>query len=221
MLVGSADVFRRRSDGKPAGSDRILSRVLLVLPMLSIIAHLSLCHWVYKVVFHPADVAPLLIGLAVAVGRCDYHVASLASRMRLQLTLPVIAIALSAFGVPRAMVLPLGQMPISPLRLAFFASMLVYLDGLWLHRHVLFAFAAAGCGGAVFMGHSVASINQNSLDMAQRSADSLNRLVPRTLHDWGVVAVGAAFVLLALGAVISLSRRVVVIHGNEGEDEMT
>ena len=49
--------------------------------------------------------------------------------------------------------------------------------------------------------------------MAQKSADALQRLIPRTLFDWGVVSVAAAFVLLALGALISLTRRTPV-----GED---
>jgi hypothetical protein len=221
-LVGSADIFRQRSDGRPASGDRILSRVLLVLPMLSIIAHLGLCHWVYKVTFHPSDIAPLLIGLAFAIGRCDTHVTSLGWRMKLQLALPAVAVVLSAISLPREMIVFAfdGRVALSPLRAALLASMLVYLDGLWLHRHVLFGFAAAACGGGLFMGHSVSTINQNSVDMAQRSADALNRLVPRTLYDWGIVSIGAAFVLLALGAMVSFSRRVVPVHADDNEDDL-
>ena len=193
----------------------LLWRVLLVLPMLSIVAHLSLCHWVYKVVFHPADLAPLLVGAAVAVGRAEGLTISRAARGRLQFWLPAVAIFLSAFDVPGGMTFLLGNMPVTPLRVVFGASMLAYVDALWLHRQPLFAFAAAGCGGGMFMGHSVSSINDNSLAMAERSKDSLTSLLPHTLHEWGVVAVGAAFVLLALGAVVSLTRKT-WMRGQEG-----
>jgi len=43
--------------------------------------------------------------------------------------------------------------------------------------------------------------------MAQQSADALDRLIPKTLAEWGVVSIAAAFVLLGLGAMISLTRR--------------
>jgi hypothetical protein len=214
MLVGSFDIFRRPSDGRSAGFDVILSRVLLVLPMLSIIAHLSLSHWVYKSLFHPADLAPLLLGAAVAIGRADQHVASLTWRMRMQMTLPFVAVALSAIKFPPEMVFYPSH-PMSPLRVALLGAMLVYLDAAWMHRHVLFGLAAGVCASAMFLGHNVVSINNNSVQMANQSADALDRLMPKTLWDWGVVSVGAAFVLLALGALISLMRKEDVIATEE------
>src|SRR5687768_11000596 len=46
VLVGSLDLFRRRVDDRPPGIDLIVARVLLVLPMLSLIAHLCLANWI-------------------------------------------------------------------------------------------------------------------------------------------------------------------------------
>jgi hypothetical protein len=57
------------------------------------------------------------------------------------------------------------------------------------------------------MGHSVASINDNSLDMARTGASAFDRLIPRTLFAWGFVSVIAAFVLLGVGALLSMIRR--------------
>jgi hypothetical protein len=210
VIVGSFDVFRRPVEGRTIGIDGIFSRLLLVLPLLSIVAHLSLSHWIYKSLFHPADLAPLLLGCAVAIGRADQHVASLTWRMRMQMTLPFVAVALSAIKFPPEMVFYSAH-PISPLRMALLGSMLVYLDAAWLHRHVLFALAAGVCASGLFLGHNVVSINKNSVEMAQQSATVLDRLVPKTLFDWGVVSVGAAFVLLGLGAILSLMRREEVI----------
>jgi hypothetical protein len=219
VLVGSLDIFRPRPDGRAAGIDRIISRVLLVLPMLSIIAHLSLAHWVYKVIFHPLDLAPLLLGMAVAIGHCDRHVASLAWRMRMQLALPFVAVAMSAIKFPPSMVFALGPVQISPLRIALAGATVVYLDGLWLHRHVLFAWAAGMSTAGLFMGHSVRAINDNSMQMAQKSADAVDRLIPKTLFDWGVVSIAAAFVLLGLGALISFTRRAAVVAEEVGARE--
>jgi hypothetical protein len=188
----------------------------LLLPMLSLIAHLSLAHWVYKVVFHPADLAPLLLGMAVLVGHCDHHVTSLGWRMRMQLILPFVAVAMSAIKFPAEMVFPLGPIQVSPLRVALAGATIVYLDGLWLHRHILFAWAAGMSAGGLFLGHSVKNINDNSVQMAQRSADALDRLIPKTLFDWGVVSIMAAFLLLGLGALISLTRRTVT--SDDGDD---
>jgi hypothetical protein len=214
VLVGSADVFRRTFDGRPAGVDTIVSRVLLVVPMLSLIAHLCLANWIYKVPFHPLLCAPMLLGFAIAVGHCDTHVATLAWRMRMQLALPFCAIALSAIKFPTDLVFQLGGgtvpnpfLSITPLRMALVASALVYLDGLWLHRHAYFAWGAGMCLAFAGMGHSVGSINDNSLQMAKSSANVLDRLIPKTLFAWGFVSVVAAFVLLAIGAAISVMRK--------------
>ncbi|MEA2710948.1 MAG: hypothetical protein QOF78_3549 [Phycisphaerales bacterium] len=222
VLVGSGDVFRRRLNGRPLGVELIVSRAMLALPMLSLIAHLCLANWVYKVTFHPLNVAPLLIGLAVAIGHCDQHVATLASRMRIQLALPFVAIALSAIKFPPELVFPFGGTEMSPLRLALLASALVYLDGLWLHRHAYFAAAAGLCLGFAGMGHSVTSINDNSLDLAKSSADAFDRMIPKTLFAWGFVSVIAAFVLLVLGAIVSMVRKdawPIAVEETAGEGE--
>jgi hypothetical protein len=214
VLVGSVDVFRRPYDRPSAGIDAIVSRVLLVVPMLSLIAHLCLANWIYKVPFHPLNFAPLLLGFAIAVGHCDQHVATLAWRMRMQLTLPFCAIALSAIKFPSDLVFPLAGtatpnafLTVTPLRMALVASALVYLDGLWLHRHAYFAWGAGMCLAFAGMGHSVGSINENSLNMAKSSANAFDRLIPKTLFAWGFVSVVAAFLLLAIGAAISVMRK--------------
>jgi hypothetical protein len=100
LTVGSVDLFRPREIGNPITVAVIVSRVLVLLPMLSLIAHLCLANWVYKVTFHPANIAPLLLGFAVLAGRADEHVGALAARMRLALILPRVAICLSAIKFP-------------------------------------------------------------------------------------------------------------------------
>ena len=214
VLVGSGDVFRRPWDGRAAGIDVVVARVLLVVPMLSLIAHLCLANWIYKVAFHPLNLGPLLLGLAVAVAHGDRHVATLAWRMRMQLALPFCAVALSAIKFPSDLVFQFGGngapgagFGISPLRATLVAAAMVYLDGLWLHRHAYFAWGAGLCLACAGMGHSVGTINDNSLHLAKSSTGLLVRMIPRTLFAWGFVSVIAAFVLLAIGAAVSVFRK--------------
>ncbi len=79
ILAGSFEIFTRSSGGA-AGADRIIGRTLILLPLLSLVAHLCLENWVYKVTFEPSNIAPLLLGMAVAIGRLDRHASSLAWR---------------------------------------------------------------------------------------------------------------------------------------------
>jgi hypothetical protein len=207
VTIGSVDLFRKAPDDAPASAGVILSRVLVVLPMLSLIAHLCLANWVYKVMFHPANFAPLLLGFAILAGHADTHVATLGRRMRLQLALPFVAVAFSAIKFPPALVFPLGMFDCSPLRMASTVAAIVYMDGLWQFRHAYFAWAGGMCAMIAALGHSVATVHDNSLRLAKEGGSALDALMPKTLSQWGMVSIAASFVLLAIGAIISLTRR--------------
>jgi hypothetical protein len=181
-------------------------RFLLVLPMLSIIAHLSLAHWVYKAEFHPLDLSPLLLGIAFGIGRADQFVAPIGWRMRMQLLLPLLAIVLSAIHFPREMIFDFVGITFSPLRVALGAAALVWLDALWMHRRVVYAVAGLSAVSAMLLGYSRDTLSQNSAQLASASGSSLTRLIPQTLGQWGLVSIVAAFVLLALGALLSLHK---------------
>jgi len=206
MTAGSFDIF-----GKPMlgwlGTDRIMARVLIVLPLLSLLAHLCLANWIYKVTFHPANIAPLLLGIAFAVGRIDQHLASLLWRMRMQMALPFLAIGLAAIKFPKAMVFDIHGTSLSPLRLVLLASMLIYLDGMFLYRTMQFAMAALMCCAMASMGHNVATINDNSIATGRWWAINMKKLIPTTMKEWGMMSVASSFALLLMGAYVSLMRR--------------
>jgi hypothetical protein len=206
MSVGSFDVFARPVLGWN-GIGRIVARVLIALPMLSLLAHLCLANWVYKVTFHPSNVAPLLLGVAVAVGRIDQHLASFVWRMRMSLVLPFVAIGLAALKFPKSMIFDIAGVSLSPLRIVLLAAMVVYLDGLWLFRMPHFAIAAMFCLATSGLGHNVATMNENSLAVSRWWVSSMKKLVPTTVRQWGIASVMASFVLLGMGAVVSLWRR--------------
>ena len=50
---------------------RIRARLMspIACPMASLLVHLGMLHWVYRVPFLAADASPVLLGLAVALAR--------------------------------------------------------------------------------------------------------------------------------------------------------
>jgi hypothetical protein len=206
IAVGSFEIFRKSETGF-AGNDRIIGRALIVLPIVSLLAHLCLANWVYKVTFHPSNLSPLLLGAAVAIARFDRHVVTLVLRMRLGLVLPFVAVGLAALKFPKSMVLDLGPMNLSPLRLVLIAAAFVYLDGLLLYRTFHYAAAAIFCFASAGMGHDVTTINDNSIQASRWWWDSVKKLVPTTEREWGVASIAASFVLLLCGAMVSLGRK--------------
>ena len=141
----------------------------------------------YKVAFHPSNVAPLLLGAAVAIGRLDRRLATLAWRMRMGLVLPFVAVALAAIKFPKSLVFDLGPVSVSPLRLVLIAAALVYFDGLLLYRTAHFVVAVICCLVSAGFGHNVATINDNSIAASRWWWSSMRKLVPETTQQWGYV----------------------------------
>ncbi|MGB7161243.1 MAG: hypothetical protein WBD40_24505 [Tepidisphaeraceae bacterium] len=187
---------------------RRVAKVFVALPFVSLLAHLCLANWVHEVTFHPSNLAPMLLGLAVWVGRYDWHVSTLAWRMRMQLALPFAAVALSAISlagkVPGApLTFEFLGATYSPLRLALLGAVIVYVDGWFLHRHAYFIAGAILCLSGAGLGSSVRDMNRNTRDFVRYWLDGIGNLVPKTASQWGVVSIVGAFVLLGMGAAVS------------------
>ena len=93
---------------------------------------------------------------------------------------------------------------VSPLRLILIGSSVV---SLWLairHRSVIATTGSAGCLALAGMGTDVMQIDSNALAMLRWVYRILRRLIPEGPAQWGMVAIAAAFVLLGVGAVVSL-----------------
>lgn len=175
----------------------------VALSFISILAHLCTSNWVYHVRWNSANLSPLLLGLAAAIGASDRHVHSLAMRMRLHLLLPVLALIL-AMPERESLNFFISDMTMTPLRLALLVSAMVYFHGLLVHQHPYFAIAGILCSGAGWLGESPEMMTQNAANMSMNSAKRAWRFVPTTLSGWGMVSVGASFVLLLLGLLVSL-----------------
>ncbi len=167
----------------------------------SLLLHLRLTNWVYSVTWQWANLSPVLLGASVAIGMKDHHVHTLESRMRVQLLLPILAIALSMKAMPE-----LVGTWLAPMRLAFIGCLLVYLHGLWLHRHLYFGVACTLCLSCIAMGPTPGVAREHVMFAWNWHVDLLKRLIPRTGGDWGVLSVIASFLLLVAGAVVSVNK---------------
>jgi hypothetical protein len=179
----------------------VLSKVLLLAPVMSLIVHLCTANWVYKLDFYAANVAPLLVGLGVAIGHCE--AAGYRRRVRWQLVLPGLAVLLST-SVPDGLIYAMPGPDWSSLRLVLLAVGVVYLDGYWVHRNAAFAVGVGACLIGFGMGPSVGEMGENAGAVADRTSGWLDRLTPQTPRGWGVASVVASFVLLGVGFVVSL-----------------
>jgi hypothetical protein len=184
-------------------SNRVVIGALIALPLVSLIAHVSTANWVYKARWFPSNVAPLMLGLAIALGTYDRHVINLTFRIRAQILLPIIAIILS-LGSPPQLDFTIFGIYLTPLRLVFATATLVYVQGYWFHRHAYFAWAACICIVLGGLGATRTMIMNNLSLLAHQSKETSSKLIPDNQTQWGVLAVTASFVLLVLGALVSL-----------------
>jgi hypothetical protein len=181
----------------------------LALPFVSILVHMGILHWVYRVDYFGAHAAPLLLGLTLVLNR--FSPTALVPRkdlLTLRLLLPAAAILVS-MNNPFAYPLPLRypRHDLTTFQLAAAGAFLVYLY-CFLLPHAGKVLAA----GAVAAGMYVLGPSWQQVHGAVRSGWGVgislaDRLTPKTLAGWGVVGVIASFTFLAVGFWLSLRKQ--------------
>ena len=196
----------RRRDGEKQQSlpDQVLCGLYVVVPFVSLLVHLYSAAWVYDVSFTPVFVAPVVLGLAVALRLAEslmerYHVSLMQS------ILLVAAIVLS-IDFPSTLTFRLdliGSTLVSPLRLTLIASAFFCLYAFWRHYRYAFLVTSLACLAAAVLGPTLPAIQLALIHFGHMTLALANRSVPRTTLQWGCTAIGAAFALLGLGAALS------------------
>jgi hypothetical protein len=201
-LLAAAWAFipRAHRTGRLAG---VPVRLYMLIPFASIIVHLCGANRVYAMDFYPANVTPVLLGLGVAMGVVP--VLSRSAIAKLQMSLIVLA-ALVSLTAPRELSFASAGMALSPMRLTLLAATVVCIAAFLHHRRWAFAFAAAICLTVAAMGHTLERVRESLNAISEFISKLANAMVPTTPMGWGVVAVIASFVLLAVGAMISLRK---------------
>ncbi|MEM9414700.1 MAG: hypothetical protein AAGA29_04375 [Planctomycetota bacterium] len=181
---------------------------VVFLPVLSAIAHAGVGPWVYGTGYLPAYVSPVLLGLAVVMGRQLALMGSTRVATAMACVLVGAGVA-AACPSPTALVAmvdgPIG-FHISPLRGALVVSAAIVL---WLalrSRAWALTGVTAALVGLAFLGHTPRTMGHRFVRLARAAWELLVDVIPSSQLEWGVFGVGCAFLLLLLGAGASLWR---------------
>lgn len=195
-------------NAKPADSNNsklVVSIAYVVLPYASVLVHTYGAAWVYDLHFTWAHLSPVLLGFAVALGACSRWMPH-RSITRAQIAFMVLAILFSLN--PRGgLAFDLAGLDITPFRLTLLGVVLVNLYIYWQLRLLTYAIAAGACFLMACMGSSFSTAWNNLARLFEGTGGFFSRLIPKTPIQWGITAIVASFVLLGLGALISLRRK--------------
>ncbi len=180
----------------PAADAQRLHAAWTWLPAAMVLLHLRAVGYIHTVEFQTAFLAPFLLGLALSASR---------EQLVRQVALPLVATILS-LGQGELLgfhLLGVESLAVSPLRLALLGLAVTWAYLAWRHREPWLVVLALGGAVVTLAGHSASTL-AHALIRIVRFADSLR---PRDALGWGALAVVAAFVLLAAGALRSLGLR--------------
>lgn len=211
LLPVLCEVIRhaRRGSGDAPVMKPALSGLYIAIGYLSVIAHLGMMHWVYRGQFHAADLTPVLLGLAAAAAYASPTRIIPTGDLRFaRFWLPLAAI-LCAIAGPRPLELAVGlggRFDLTSFHLAAMGAVAVYVYAYFWRWIRTIAVATAGVAALFLFGPTVRQIQDAGTVAANDSMNFIWQIMPKTMLQWGMTAIGAAFVFLGIGALLSLTR---------------
>ena len=187
-----------------SGLRLFIRRLYLVLPLASIVLHLCMLHWVYRVAWTMGDIAPLLLGGTFILGRSTH--AERGDVRLLRALMPLAAIVLTIQHEPNWSWQLGTRLNLTPVLLTVAVGYIAYVYSFFLkHAARLLAGGIAVVAFALFgptFQQTLVAISW----AAERIWGLLQWLARRSAVEWGIAAMGCAFALLAMGASISLRK---------------
>lgn len=195
---------------RSAGTDlhqlqRLARGAVLVLPVASAVAHVAVGPWVYGTGYTAAYMSPLLLGLAVVVGRQLALLGAAQAATRSALVLACAAVA-STLRVPDTLVGMFDgpvDVYISPLRGALLVSAGVVLWLAFRDRRISLHGVSVSAAGLAALGHTPWVMLVRLGRGLAAVWEGVLAVVPQSQLEWGVLGVGGAFTLLIGGAALS------------------
>lgn len=202
-------VGRRQADNPADQMRPRLAGLYVAIGFMSVVAHLSLMHWVYRGRFYSADLTPVLLGLAVAAAYGSPNRVIRGGDLRLaRFWLPVAAVLCAVAG-PRPLDLAIGlggRFELTSLHLAMLGAAALYTYAYFWRWARTIAVTTAAIAALALFGPTLRQI-LSSLQVAWDDAIAFVwQLMPKTMVQWGMTAIGASFAFLGLGALLSLSQ---------------
>jgi len=187
-----------------------IARLLCVVPWLSFVMHVGILHYVYRVDFYAAEVAPVLLGLACLAHHLKpSSVAGRRDLLAFQCLFPAAAIFVSLSN-PSALCFAVGKQSrfsFTPTDLGVAGAYLAYVYCLAGPYAIQCLAAGATAAMAYFYGPTTQQVGDTMSRTWTWVSGTVWSLVPKTAVNLGITAISAAFAFLGLGAVVSLRRR--------------
>lgn len=207
LLLVLWEVLGRFAPGEEVEADRgvarTMRRIYAMLPVLSLMAHLGMLHWVYLVDCMAADFAPLLLGMAVACGRLFPS----PQARPIRVILPMLAVFLS-FSDPALFHARLaGRVQLTPIIVSLAGAYGVYVYTFFLSRAAYLIGGALMASAVMAFGPTWSQIATEIEAAWDWASELVKSLMPRTAIQWGMTAMGASFAFLGLGAAVSLRKQ--------------
>lgn len=201
MLLISYEVLGRwlgRGDELKPGVGRTIRHLYIALPIVSLIAHLGMLHWVYNVDFVAADLSPIFLGAAVAAHRIVPT--AIAPRV-----MALVMAALLSANQPELFAIHLtGKWILTPGLLMTIAGYLAFVYTLRLRHALYFLFVGCLIVTVIWTAPMMFQMALICRDGIRKGLAMLQDALPKTSFQWGMTALTGAFAFLALGARLSL-----------------
>ena len=183
----------------------------MVLPWLSLAAHLGMLHYVYDVPFYGAMAAPALLVLAMVLNRAvPDAIKSRRDIVVLHVLLPLAAIFISASS-PTELTLfrdPTGHLTMTTLRVAMILAYLEFMYSFVREYWIFSTIAGMVCLLIVAYGPTTDQIGNSAHGFWYWFTPIIWDVIPTTQFGWGTLSVILAFIFLGMGAAVSLRRPV-------------
>jgi len=204
LIIGGAILVRRARPSRPSPMAALPWRLYVLLPLISLLVHLCGENRVYWVHFHPANIAPILLALTLAMNqsRLRWYPMVLPASLGLVLMSVMISIVPDVYQHDLQRI-ALGTI-ISPLRIMLLGSAGMTAFLAIVHYSLIASGASAACLMLAALGSDPIDMYFHAMRLLRVLAANLKRLVPETGTQWGVVAIAGAFLLLGIGAIVSL-----------------
>ena len=185
---------------------RLIVGGLVLLPLISLIGHAAAALWVYENAFEPSMTSPLLLGLAAVMLRHHRRLGgpeASAKAASLVVACAIMPSLLASDGLTYISA-DYSWIAFSPLRGVLLIAPLLLGWAWWISgRGPVGAMNTALPLAAAALGHTPTAMARHTRWLIE----SIAGFLPRTQMQWGAIAIGAAFMCLAAGGLISWWRQ--------------
>jgi len=212
LPIGIRLILQHRTTDRLPG----LTRMYVVVPYIAMLGHLLACTWVFKLPFYVACYSPVLIGLAIVAGMSRDTIGRFTA-INIEWSLAALAVLL-AIETPDqlAIVAPHHWGVVSATRLTLFAMGCVNLHGMLVLRHPVFYVTFAGMISVAILIPTFWLIFDLVAAVFEWIGSLVKRLIPKTTAQWGIFTIATSFLLLGLGAIVSLLKN----HSKPADQEV-